>query len=81
MQHISFLGGRIWDVIGCLLKVASPEEGRMPCTLLLPEQDRGCEVKQAAAHLQTPTWKWLIALVWWLITWCSAVGLLADGMG
>lgn len=30
----------MWDVIGCLLKVDSPEEGMM---LLLPVQDRGCE--------------------------------------
>lgn len=49
--------------------------------LLLPVQDRGREVKQAAAHLQTLPWKWLFALVWWFITWYSALGLLADGDG
>lgn len=59
----------------------SPEEDSMPCMLLLPVQDRGCEVKQAAAHLQTLPWKWLFALVWWFITWYSALGLLADGDG
>lgn len=81
LQHISFLVGRIWNVIGCLLKVDSPEEGRMPCMLLLPVQDRGCEVKQATAHFQTLPRKWLIALVWLLITRRSALGLLADGDG
>lgn len=62
-----------WDVIGCLLKVDSPEEGRMPCVLLLPVQDRGCEVKQAALRLQTPPWKGLTALLCWLSAWCSAL--------
>lgn len=38
--------------------------------LLLPVQDRGCEVKEAAASLQTPPWKWLIALLW-----CSLPGV------